>query len=55
MKLKAFLMIAFCFLLGTTFGQEYKNDLTSVKTIDNQLQDEDFCWLGEDIILPLKC
>ena len=42
MKLKAFLMIAFCFLLGTTFGQEYKNDLTSVKTIDNQLQDEEY-------------
>jgi hypothetical protein len=42
MKLKFALNIAFLLVCGMSFGQDFENDLTSVKTIDNQIQEEQY-------------
>ncbi len=42
MKLRTIITIAFFCVFGVSFGQDYKNDLTSVKTIDNQIQEEQY-------------
>ena len=47
MKLKA-LMTILCFCMCSIFyGQDFKNDLTSVKTIDNQIQEKKYS--SEDV------
>ncbi|PKV49611.1 hypothetical protein ATE84_1643 [Aquimarina sp. MAR_2010_214] len=42
MKLKFALSIAFLLVCSISFGQDFKNDLSSVKTIDNQIQQEQY-------------
>ncbi|WP_152538557.1 hypothetical protein [Aquimarina macrocephali] len=42
MKLKFALSIAFLLVCSMSFGQDFENDLTSVKTIDNQIQEEQY-------------
>ncbi|TPN85918.1 hypothetical protein [Aquimarina algicola] len=42
MRFKFVILTAFIIISSVSFGQEFKNDLTSVKTIDNQIQDEQF-------------
>ncbi|WP_159090935.1 hypothetical protein [Aquimarina aquimarini] len=42
MKLKLTILIAFCLICGMSFGQDFEYDLTSVKTIDNQIIEEQY-------------
>ncbi|WP_108808315.1 MULTISPECIES: hypothetical protein [Aquimarina] len=42
MKLKFAFNIAFLLVFSMSFGQDFENDLTSVKTIDNQIQEEQY-------------
>ncbi|WP_282080834.1 hypothetical protein [Aquimarina algiphila] len=42
MKLKFTLNIAFLLVCGMSFGQDFKNDFSSVKTIDTQIQEEQY-------------
>ncbi len=42
MKVKALMIISLFCICNISFGQEFKNDLTSVKTIDNQIQEEQY-------------
>jgi hypothetical protein len=42
MKSKLALNITFLLLCGISFGQGFDNDLISVKTIDNQIQEEQY-------------
>ncbi|WP_159025465.1 hypothetical protein [Aquimarina sp. Aq78] len=42
MKLKFAFSIAFLLVCSMSFGQDFENDLTSVKTIDDQIQEEQY-------------
>ncbi len=42
MKLKAFMTIICIGISSVFYGQDFKNDLTSVKTIDNQIQEKKY-------------
>ncbi|WP_128755381.1 hypothetical protein [Aquimarina sediminis] len=42
MKLKLTMKIAFLLLCGMSFGQDYENDLSSLRTIDDQIQEEQY-------------
>ncbi len=42
MNLKVLMTISFICISGIFYGQDFKNDLTSVKTIDNQIQEKKY-------------
>ncbi len=42
MKLKILVSITALLICSMSFGQDFKNDLTSVKTIDDQIQEEEY-------------
>lgn len=42
MKLKFAINIAFLLLCGISFGQNFENEFTSVKSIDNQILEEQY-------------
>ncbi|MBQ0735080.1 hypothetical protein [Aquimarina celericrescens] len=42
MKLKILITISLLCICSISFGQDFKNDLTSVKTIDNKIQEKKY-------------
>ncbi len=51
MKLSVVITVTLFWVCSISFGQDFKNDLTSIKTIDDKIQEERFSDDGNEIVV----